>query len=314
MRGRQSQNIYGQSQQKCSHESNHLNLALSQVLISKPGGDINLPDGRRSTLRFVPSHGPPESLTTTPQSSSPGGESDSSPGRNRPPVAVKSKLYLEAAASRRGVCSSAGGRIYPAEIRFNLLESFMASNYLEYGPARTIPAGDVNQDSLYEQAADTYGSSLDRLARAYELDAEVRRDLLQEIHFELWRSFAHFDGRCSLRTWVYRVAHNVATGHMIRQRRIRDRLVSIETIEALPGNNEQAELAATQAEALDQLSMLIQRLKPLDRQIIVSYLEGMDASSIGELTGLSPANIAMKVHRIKNILKRWFVEGGLHAK
>ena len=197
--------------------------------------------------------------------------------------------------------------------RFNLLESSMASNYLKCARARTIPAGDVKQDSLYEQAADTYGSSLDRLARAYEIDAEVRRDLLQEIHFQLWRSFAHFDGRCSLRTWVYRVAHNVATGHMIRQRRIKDRLVSIETIEAMPGSD-QGELAATQAEALDRLSMLIQRLRPLDRQIIVSYLEGMDASSIGELTGLSPANIAMKVHRIKNILRRWFVEGGLHAK
>jgi RNA polymerase sigma-70 factor (ECF subfamily) len=123
------------------------------------------------------------------------------------------------------------------------------------------------------------------------LDAEVRRDLLQEIHFQLCRSFAHFDRRCSLRTWVYRVAHNVATGHMIRQRRIRDKLVSIETIEAMPGSDP-GELATTQAEALDRLSMLIQRLKPLDRQIIVSYLEGMDASSIGELTGLSPANIA----------------------
>ena len=74
------------------------------------------------------------------------------------------------------------------------------------------------------------------------------------------------------------------------------------------------ELAASQTQALDRLSTLIQRLKPLDRQIIVSYLEGMDASSISEITGLSPANIAMKVHRIKNILKRWFDEGGLHAK
>jgi RNA polymerase sigma-70 factor, ECF subfamily len=172
----------------------------------------------------------------------------------------------------------------------------------------------VNQDSLYEQTADSYGAALDRLARAYELDADMRRDLLQEIHFQLWRSFAHFDGKCSLRTWVYRVAHNVATGHMIRRRRTRDKLVSIETIEAMPSSKNQTELAATQAEALDRLSMLIQRLKPLDRQIIVSYLEGMDASSIGELTGLSAANIAMKVHRIKNILRRWFVEGGLHAR
>ena len=176
-----------------------------------------------------------------------------------------------------------------------------------------MSSGDVSQDSLYEQAADTYGSSLDRLARAYELDPEVRRDLLQDIHLHLWRSFACFDQRCSLRTWVYRVAHNVATGHVIRQRRIRDRLVSIENIETMPGSD-QGELAASQTEALERLSMLIQRLKPLDRQIIVSYLEGMDASSISEITGLSPANIAMKVHRIKNILRRWFEEGGLHAK
>ena len=171
----------------------------------------------------------------------------------------------------------------------------------------------MSHDSLYEQAAEAYGSSLDRLARAYELDPEARRDLLQDIHLNLWRSFAYFDQRCSLRTWVYRVAHNIATGHVLRQRRIRNRLVSIENIETMPGS-EHGELVASQAEALERLSMLIQRLKPLDRQIIVSYLEEMDTSSISEITGLSPANIAMKVHRIKNILKRWSEEGGHHAQ
>jgi RNA polymerase sigma-70 factor (ECF subfamily) len=176
-----------------------------------------------------------------------------------------------------------------------------------------ISVGDVSQDSLYEEVADVYGSALDRLARAYEFDPEARRDLLQDIHLHLWRSFANFDRRCSLRTWVYRVAHNVATGHVIRQSRIRNRLVTIEEIETMPGND-QRELAVSQAQALDRLSKLIQRLKPLDRQIIVSYLEGMAANSISEITGLSPANIAMKVHRVKNVLRRWFAEGGPHAK
>jgi RNA polymerase sigma-70 factor (ECF subfamily) len=178
---------------------------------------------------------------------------------------------------------------------------------------QSTSVGAESQNSLYEQVVDSYGPALDRLARAYELDAEARRDLLQDIHLQLWRSFAYFDQRCSLRTWVYRVAHNVATKHVMRQRRIRDRLVNIENFDFLPGSD-QAELAASQAEALGRLSMLIQRLKPLDRQIIVSYLEGMDASSIGEITGLSPANISMKVHRIKNILKRWFGEGGPNAE
>jgi RNA polymerase sigma-70 factor (ECF subfamily) len=116
--------------------------------------------------------------------------------------------------------------------------------------------------------------------------------------------------RCSLRTWVYRVAHNVATGHVVKQRRIRNSLVSLEEIEAMPGSDE-GELAAGKNKAIERLSMLILRLKPLDRQIILSYLEGMDAVSTAEITGLSPANVAMKIHRIKNILARWFHEGSL---
>jgi RNA polymerase sigma-70 factor, ECF subfamily len=179
-----------------------------------------------------------------------------------------------------------------------------------------MPKEDATQDSLYEQAAETYSSALDRLARAYELDTEARRDLLQEIHFHLWRSFSRFDQRCSLRTWVYRVAHNVATAHVIRQRRIRERLVTVEDAEIIENiaDSHQSELAISQSRALERLSTLIQRLKPLDRQIIVSYLEGMPASAISEITGLSPANIAMKVHRITKILKRWFGEGGAHAQ
>jgi RNA polymerase sigma-70 factor (ECF subfamily) len=67
------------------------------------------------------------------------------------------------------------------------------------------------QDDLYERVMTAYEAALGRLAWAYEADPEKRRDLLQEIHLALWRSFASFGGRCSLRTWIYRVAHNSAT-------------------------------------------------------------------------------------------------------
>ena len=170
----------------------------------------------------------------------------------------------------------------------------------------------MSQDDLYCQVAATYGAALDRLARAYEADQDARRDLLQDIHLQLWRSFAYFDQRCSLRTWVYRVAHNVATGHMLRQRRMRKALVGIEEIGAV-ASNDQNELTTNRNQALQRLALLIQKLRPLDRQIIISYLEGMDAASTAEITGLSAANVAMKVHRIKNVLKRWFHQGEFHA-
>jgi RNA polymerase sigma-70 factor (ECF subfamily) len=172
-----------------------------------------------------------------------------------------------------------------------------------------ISTGSASQDELYRDAADKYGASLQRLVSAYEADPEKRRDLSQDIHFQLWRSFQRYDARCSLRTWVYRVAHYVAASHVLRERRIFSNLVSLEELEMLP-DKDQGQAAADQRRNLERLSVLIQKLKPLDRQVIVSYLEGMDAVSIGEITGLSPGNVAMKIHRIKNILARRFHEGG----
>jgi RNA polymerase sigma-70 factor (ECF subfamily) len=175
-------------------------------------------------------------------------------------------------------------------------------------------AAESSRDDLYRQAAAGFGDALDRLARAYEADADTRRDLLQEIHFALWRSFGGFDGRCSLRTWVYRVAHNAAASHVIRQRRANAAvLVGLEEIEAAPDPND-GPLAAGRREALERLLALIRQLKPLDLQIIFSYLEGLDAASIGEITGLSPGNVATKIHRIKTILTRQFHAGGSHVE
>ena len=154
-----------------------------------------------------------------------------------------------------------------------------------------------------------FESSLERLARAYEADPGKRRDLSQEIHFQLWRSFQRYDGRCSLRTWIYRIAHHVAASHVIRERRIFSTLISLEQLEMLPDKAGESSDADRRLN-LDRLSALIERLKPLDRQVIVSYLEDMDAVSIAEITGLSPANVAVRIHRIKNLLAKWFHEGG----
>jgi RNA polymerase sigma-70 factor, ECF subfamily len=76
-----------------------------------------------------------------------------------------------------------------------------------------------DRDELYRQAANQYGAALNRVAHAYEANPDLRRDLLQEIHLALWRRSEKFAGRCSLQTWIYRVAHNVATTHVIRNSR-----------------------------------------------------------------------------------------------
>jgi RNA polymerase sigma-70 factor, ECF subfamily len=173
-----------------------------------------------------------------------------------------------------------------------------------------IPGSKSSQDDLYREAAEIFGAALERLTRAYEADAEHRRDLLQEIHIALWRSFAGFDQRCSVRTWVYRVAHNVGASHVAKQYRTRpEALVGLEELESLP-DPQRDQAAADRNLALNRLLEMIQRLKPLDRDVILSYLEGLDAEEIGEITGLSARNVATKIHRIKNILARFYNGGG----
>jgi RNA polymerase sigma-70 factor, ECF subfamily len=162
----------------------------------------------------------------------------------------------------------------------------------------------ANQDALYAEAVATYGAALERLARAYETDAEKSRDLLQDIHVALWQSLSRFEGRCSMRTWVYRVAHNVATSQVIR-RRAGPTLVGLDELDETPAAID-TEGALDTHRALERLQALVRRLKPLDRQLMLLYLEGVDAASIGEVTGLSAGNVATKIHRIKAVLARRF--------
>ena len=162
----------------------------------------------------------------------------------------------------------------------------------------------------YDDAIAQYGPAIERLARAYEFDADERRDLVQDIHLALWRSFSNFDGRCSVGTWTYRIAHNVAVSHGLRRKRLRpERLASLEELSEAPGaDNPEAE--AGQRQMLDRLTALIQALKPPDQQVMMLYLEDLPAAEIAEVTGLSPGAVAVKIHRLKTVLARRFHQGG----
>lgn len=168
----------------------------------------------------------------------------------------------------------------------------------------------ASREDLYEEAVRMHGAALDRLARAYEMDPDKRRDLLQDIHLALWRSLESFDGHCSLRTWIYRVGHNVATSHVVNDRRSRSgQLLSLDEIVVADPKSSAGELAERSI-AVDRLMNLIRELKPLDRQLMLLFLEGVDAAGIGEISGISAGNVATRIHRIKKILTTRFQGGG----
>lgn len=168
----------------------------------------------------------------------------------------------------------------------------------------------TDRDTLYGLAADQFGPALARLARGYEADRDLARDLEQEMHVALWRSLETFRGEAQLSTWVWRVAHNVGAKHVQSATRLKRHapLVPIEDIE-MASPQDGPEARTDTALTLERLYGLIHALRPLDRQVMLLYLEDLEASAIAEVTGLSPGSIATRIHRIKAALADRFETG-----
>ena len=162
----------------------------------------------------------------------------------------------------------------------------------------------ANQHDLYRKAGEKFAPAIARLARAMEYDGEKARDLEQDIHCELFRSFSRFEGQCALKTWVYRVAHNVAAEHRLRESR-RKPAVALDEIEDLPEPGD-AERSAAENHAVARAQAIIRSLPTLDAQVMLLWLEGESGKDIADVTGLSPGSVATRIHRLKAALASKF--------
>src|SRR5688500_17876470 len=86
-------------------------------------------------------------------------------------------------------------------------------------PPLAVDSSSAPCDALFERISAQYAAPLARLARAHEADISLQQHLLQDIPIPIWPSPPASKGRCSLRTWVCRIAHNVAATHVLRNRR-----------------------------------------------------------------------------------------------
>jgi len=142
-----------------------------------------------------------------------------------------------------------------------------------------------------------HGKVVLKVANTYAFRSQDRQELVQEIHAQLWRSFASYDERRPFATWLYRVALNVAIS-FVRSESIRlERTVSLdpelgEVIAAPPADDDLAERQ-------EFLSRFIQGLGQLDKALMILYLEEHTYQQISEILGISETNVATKIARIK---------------
>lgn len=136
-----------------------------------------------------------------------------------------------------------------------------------------------------------------KISTVYAQGEEDRKDLYQEIVYQLWKSAGNFRGEAKQSTWLYRIALNTSITHLNRAKRHHQ--VPID--EAVLNRVEVHEgLLEEQVTAFYQQ---IKKLNALEKGLILLYLEGKSYEEMAEITGLSTSNVGTKLGRIKQKLK-----------
>jgi len=146
---------------------------------------------------------------------------------------------------------------------------------------------------------DQYEPALWRLVNSYVEDRAGREDLFQEIALGLWKAIPQFRAEASERTWLYRIAHNIALSSLDSRRRRERREVPMVPDAGWHAAGKGADAAMVEAERREAMVAGIRELPAMDRQVVMLHLEGLSYSEIEQVAGLSQSAIATRLSRIR---------------
>ena len=112
-------------------------------------------------------------------------------------------------------------------------------------------------------------------------DAEVEKDIYQEILYNLWRTRDRYNGQCSIKNWLYRVGLNTAIS-LWRQEKKR---VQTTPITPLMEDTVAEEPSSPQA-------------------LVFLYIDGATEEEMASVLGISKSNVGVRIHRVKQKLSK----------
>lgn len=141
-----------------------------------------------------------------------------------------------------------------------------------------------------------------KICNSYCHNETDREDLAQDIIYQLLKSYHSFNDSYKFSTWMYRVALNVAISFYRKNKKDN----KIELKEDHPGYEEMSDHATDLENNLVMLHRLIDEMKELDKALMLLYLESKSYKEIAEIIGITETNVATKISRIKESLRKNF--------
>jgi len=156
----------------------------------------------------------------------------------------------------------------------------------------------------YSVVVRQYDALIQKICRLYADTIEERRDLAQEIRLQLWRAWPGFAGHCKISTWIYQVALNTA----LTYRRGQGRRITTHPLDSLV-DADSIGVDECKHEQHYALHRALERLEPGERALALLWLEACSYGEIAEICGISVNLVGVRIHRIRERLKRW-LQGG----
>jgi len=144
-----------------------------------------------------------------------------------------------------------------------------------------------------------------KICNVYRDTEDDRKDLFQEVVYQIWKSYDSFSGQSKITTWIYRIALNTAIApfrqakHKMRKNQVDlEATLNLADESAAPYRNEDTQM----------LYLAVNRLNEVEKALTVLYLEEYSYKEIAEIMGISVTNVGVKLNRVKNKLRQIFEE------
>ncbi|WP_430967990.1 RNA polymerase sigma factor [Spongiimicrobium sp. 2-473A-2-J] len=192
------------------------------------------------------------------------------------------------------------------------VQDFGSSTISDEDAIKRILAG---EKELYELLMRRYNQKLYRVVIGYLKDGEDIADVMQDSYLKAYEKLYQFKFNASFSTWLIRIAINEALAKIRYKgkyaqlnRKAGDAMV----LEIPEASQLDPEKRIIQQEAKQMLEKTIAKLESKYRVVyILREIEGMSIAEIGDCLSLTHANVKVRLHRAKKMIKDALYESSI---
>ncbi|MDE5845125.1 MAG: sigma-70 family RNA polymerase sigma factor [Muribaculaceae bacterium] len=160
--------------------------------------------------------------------------------------------------------------------------------------ANPADKSEVEQRCRFNEIVSQYDSMIAKICFGYARCRDEFDDLHQDALVNIWQGLERFRGDSDIRTWIYRVTLNTCVSTLRRRREIpeSDRL-------ELYGMIDESE---DRRRMIAELHDMIACLSPVDKAIVLLWLDEFSYDEISSMVGLPRNTVATRLRRAKDKL------------